>query len=100
VPTTVASEILHARARARRTLSVDRVRAACCALILEHAALLESAAAELRHAEVALACAADPAAARGQLHRARAAAAAAGSSLERMREALADPRVPDEALAS
>jgi hypothetical protein len=98
VPHTVASEIIRARATGRRNLTVEPVRSARCALLLEQAALLESLAADLRRTEIQLACARDRTSARRELHRARLAADAARRALDRLGRAFADQLASEEAL--
>jgi hypothetical protein len=89
VPSTVATEIIRARAAGGGNLRVDPARAACCALLLEHAALLETSAAELRRMEVLLASAPDPASARRETHRVSATVDRTRRALDRLGRTLA-----------
>jgi hypothetical protein len=57
IPTSVADEIIRAYYEAQANRSTDPGRSACCDLLLEGAALLEDAAAQLKQLEMTLAAA-------------------------------------------
>jgi len=70
IPTSVADEIIRAYYEAQANRSADPGRSAACDLLLEGAALLEDAAAQLKQLEMTLAAASAGAGVRDQCARA------------------------------